>query len=156
MQHPRLIIAALAGLLALSAVALAQPRGPSAAVPAPVALAPVSAPVPQPLVLDTKTIPLGDAFTSLPAAKDRTFRMRKIELAPGARLPMQAHGDRPAIIYIAQGVVLEHRDGEAKAIERQTGDRVLATAEITHSWENAGTRPATLLVTEILPPNVAD
>lgn len=154
MKHPRLALGGFAALMAISAAGLAQTTRPPAAHEALLPLA--SAPEIAPLVLDTKTIPLGDAFTSLPAAKDRTFRMRKIELAPGARLPVQANGDRPAIIYIAQGIVLEHREGQSKGIERQTGDRVLATAEITHSWENPGPRPATLLIAEILPPNVAD
>lgn len=144
-------IFAIAALLVASVAAWAQINPiPSAESPAPGLNSP---PLPAPLILESKTIALGEAFSDLPAAKDRIFRMRKIELAPGMSLPMQSYAERPAIIYIAQGVVLERRIGQEQPIERETGDSVLATAEITNSWQNASSRPVTMLIAEILPPN---
>lgn len=153
MKPAQMAVGAMAALLLVSAAAWAQiARTPAREVPIPV---PAPAPAAAPLILDSKTIALGEAFTDLPAAKDRIFRMRRIELAPGASLPMQAHVDLPAIYYVAQGVVLERRKGQAEPIERQTGDSVLANAETVNSWENIGARPVTLLIAEILPPNSA-
>lgn len=153
MRKAHLILAGIALALAASAGALAQIAAPPAPATAPVDAQPAAAIAP--LTLDTHTIALDQAFADLPAAKDRVFRMRKLELAPGARLPMQDHTAHPAIYYVAQGVVQEHRQGQAEPMERQTGDSVLASAEIVNAWENTGARPVTLLIAEVLPPGSA-
>lgn len=45
------------------------------------------------------------------------------------------------------------KNGREQPIERETGDCLLATAEIINSWQNASGRPVTMLIAEILPPN---
>ena len=39
--------------------------------------------------------------------KDRSFRMRKLTIEPMGIVPWHSHADRPAIIYIVEGEVVE-------------------------------------------------
>src|SRR5262249_20823469 len=40
--------------------------------------------------------------------KDRQLRFRKLTIEPGGIVPWHSHGDRPAIIYIAEGEIVEY------------------------------------------------
>ncbi len=42
------------------------------------------------------------------AVKDRLLRMRRLEIKPGGVVPWHSHGNRPAIIYIVQGEIVEY------------------------------------------------
>ena len=39
---------------------------------------------------------------------DRLFRMRKLVIEPGGIVPWHSHADRPAIIYIVEGEIIEY------------------------------------------------
>jgi hypothetical protein len=40
--------------------------------------------------------------------KDRQLRFRKLTIEPGGIVPWHSHADRPAIIYIAEGEIIEY------------------------------------------------
>ena len=40
--------------------------------------------------------------------KGRELRFRKLTIEPGGIVPWHSHGDRPAIIYIAEGEIVEY------------------------------------------------
>ena len=42
------------------------------------------------------------------AVKDRLLRLRRLEIKPGGVVPWHSHANRPAIIYIVQGEIVEY------------------------------------------------
>ncbi len=108
-------------------------------------------PHPGPETKDEQVIRLSDAFPGLEAAAGHVFRARQIELPPGGRTGIMKHAGRPSITHVTAGEVLEIREGAPASIAHKAGDTVLARADVTHAWENAGNVPAMLLIVEITP-----
>ena len=60
--------------------------------------------------------------------KDRQLRFRKLTIEPGGIVPWHSHGDRPAIIYIAEGEIVEYASNcsvadRAQGRRDQAGDQ---------------------------------
>lgn len=134
---------------------VSAPRAAFAFAAATLALAAVSAvaqtPAPAPVVRVEKSIPLSEAFPENPAAAGHVFRARQIELPPGARTEMINHAGRPAITYVTQGAVREHRVGAAAPIAHGVGAATFDRGTVQHFWENAGSETAILLIVETAP-----
>lgn len=111
----------------------------------------VSNPAPAPVVRVEKVIPLAEAFPNVKAGHNYDFRARQLVLAPGARTEQISHAGKPSITYVTKGVVREVRVGVAEPIVHQVGAATMDRGTVTHSWENAGTSEAVLLVVEVAP-----
>ncbi len=81
---------------------------------------------------------------------DRLFRMRKLVVQPGGIVPWHSHADRPAIIYITEGEIIEYASNCAAPIVHKAGDVVAETPEVSHWWKNLSDKPATLLSADLL------
>ena len=53
---------------------------------------------------------------------DRQLRFRKLTIEPGGVVPWHSHGDRPAIIYIAEGEIHEYASNCAAPIVHKAGE----------------------------------
>src|SRR5689334_18977528 len=82
--------------------------------------------------------------------KDRLFRLRKLVIQPGGVVPWHSHGNRPAIIYIVQGEVMEYASNCAVPIVHKAGDVTAETAATSHWWKNTGKQTVILLSADIL------
>jgi quercetin dioxygenase-like cupin family protein len=80
----------------------------------------------------------------------RNFRMRKLTVEPGGIVPWHSHADRPAIIYITEGEIVEYASNCAGPIVHKAGDVVAETPEISHWWKNLGDKTAVLLSADLL------
>lgn len=82
------------------------------------------------------------------------LRMRRLELQPGGFVPTHDHGDRPSIVYIVKGTVIEHSSFCDVPIVHVAGD---VTPEFgvghAHWWENKGDEIVTFISTDVLPYN---
>jgi quercetin dioxygenase-like cupin family protein len=79
----------------------------------------------------------------------RQFRMRMFTFEPGAVFgPMHDHKDRPGIVYILQGTITDHRDGEA--VEYGPGVGWPEDRNTMHWLENRGTVPAVEISVDIV------
>jgi quercetin dioxygenase-like cupin family protein len=86
-----------------------------------------------------------------PAKLDgRMFRLRKLEILPGGVVPWHSHGDRPAIIYIVQGEVMEYASNCSVPIVHKAGDVTAERAATSHWWKNTGKQTVILLSADIL------
>ena len=86
-----------------------------------------------------------------PAKLDgRMLRLRKLEIQPGGVVPWHSHGDRPAIIYIVQGEVVEYASNCSVPILHKTGEVARETAATSHWWKNTGKETVILLSADIL------
>ena len=81
---------------------------------------------------------------------DRLFRMRKLTVEPGGIVPWHSHADRPAIIYITEGEIVEYASNCAAPLVHKAGDVVAETPDVSHWWKNLGDKTAVLLSADLL------
>jgi quercetin dioxygenase-like cupin family protein len=84
------------------------------------------------------------------AIKDRTFRLRRLEIQPGGEVPSHSHEDRPAIIYVVQGEVTEYSSDCAVPIVHKAGEVSPETHGVAHWWKNTGSAKAVLISADLL------
>jgi quercetin dioxygenase-like cupin family protein len=82
--------------------------------------------------------------------KDRELRFRKLTIAPGGVVPWHSHGDRPALIYIAEGEIVEYASNCSVPIVHKAGDIRPETSGTSHWWKNLGDKTVILYVGDIL------
>ena len=82
--------------------------------------------------------------------KERQLRFRKLTVKPGGVVPWHSHADRPAIIYIAEGEVVEYASNCAVPIVHKVGDIRPETSGTSHWWQNTGSKTVVLFVGDVL------
>jgi quercetin dioxygenase-like cupin family protein len=83
-----------------------------------------------------------------PTTAGRTFRMRKITLAPGGVLALHDHNDRPALTYVLEGQVTYRQEGKPDLVIK-AGEGTAEGRGATHWAENTGTVPAVWIGVDI-------
>lgn len=85
------------------------------------------------------------------------LRMRMLTIEPGGFVPTHYHDDRPSIVYVLQGELVEHNSFCSDPVTHRAGDW---TAEfgpyVGHWWENVGTETAIVLSADVIPPEYRD
>jgi quercetin dioxygenase-like cupin family protein len=85
------------------------------------------------------------------------LRMRRLTVAAGGIVPTHAHDDRPSIVLIQSGEIVEHSAFCAVPILHKAGD---STPEFgighKHWWENLTDAPVILISTDVVPVAMAD
>jgi quercetin dioxygenase-like cupin family protein len=85
------------------------------------------------------------------AIKGRQFRLRQLDMQPGAIVPWHSHNTRPAMIYIVSGEVVEYASNCAVPIVHKTGDVAAEKNGTSHWWKNTGSSAAVLISVDLLP-----
>jgi quercetin dioxygenase-like cupin family protein len=83
-------------------------------------------------------------------AKERQLRFRKLTIEPGGIVPWHSHDDRPALIFVAEGEILEYASNCAVPIVHKQGEIRPETKGTSHWWENKGSKTVVLYVGDIL------
>ena len=78
------------------------------------------------------------------------LRFRKLTIEPGGIVPWHSHGDRPAIIYIAEGEIVEYASNCSVPIVHKAGDIRPETSGTSHWWQNLGNKTVILFVGDVL------
>ncbi|MBL8711043.1 MAG: cupin domain-containing protein [Rhodospirillaceae bacterium] len=91
-----------------------------------------------------------DLSKEMVALGDHQFRLRRLEVQPGGIVPWHAHADRPAMIYVVSGTVVEHASNCAVPIVHKAGDVAPETHVTSHWWENTSKENAVLISVDIL------
>jgi quercetin dioxygenase-like cupin family protein len=81
----------------------------------------------------------------------RQFRLRQLEMQPGGVVPWHSHADRPAMIYIVSGQVVEYSSSCAVPITHRSGDVAPEKNGTSHWWKNTGTSKAVLISVDLFP-----
>lgn len=81
----------------------------------------------------------------------RLFRLRQLEMKPGGIVPWHSHDDRPAMIYIVSGEVVEYASNRAVPIVHRAGDVAPEKNGISHWWKNTGSTNAVLISVDLFP-----
>lgn len=83
---------------------------------------------------------------------DFTLRLRKLIIAPDGTVPTHDHEDRPSIVHIVSGKIIEHNAYCAEPIIHVAGETAVeAGPGHTHWWENPYDEPVVLFSTDVVP-----
>jgi quercetin dioxygenase-like cupin family protein len=82
--------------------------------------------------------------------KDRQLRFRKLTIEPNGIVPWHSHGDRPALIFIAEGEILEYASNCSVPIVHKAGEIRPETSGTSHWWKNLGDKTVVLYVGDVL------
>ena len=85
------------------------------------------------------------------AVKVRLLRLRRLEIKPGGVVPWHSHGNRPAIIYIVQGEIVEYASTCVVPIMHHSGETSVETHGTAHWWKNTGSETVVLLSADLFP-----
>lgn len=88
------------------------------------------------------------------AISGRLFRLRELNIQPGGIVPWHSHSERPAMIYIVSGEVIEYASNCAAPIVHKAGDVAPEKNGTSHWWQNHGKVPSKLISVDLFP--VAD
>lgn len=91
-----------------------------------------------------------DVASEPSAIAGRSFRTRRLVVAPGGVVPWHSHADRPAIITIVSGTITEYASTCSVPIVHEAGDAIPELHATAHWWKNTGTKPAVLLSSDLL------
>lgn len=78
------------------------------------------------------------------------LRARAVTIQPGGHVAAHAHDDRATQEYVAQGTVVEIRNGVA--IQHSAGAMVQGVKGVYHWWENQGSTPVVLIPVDVAKP----
>src|SRR4029450_903251 len=88
-----------------------------------------------------------DLTAEMDSVQGRSMCMQLTTYEPGASGGEHSHKDRPEVVYVLSGKIIDHRGNVAK--EYGPGDTFTADRNTIHRMENKGTEPAVMLVTGI-------
>jgi quercetin dioxygenase-like cupin family protein len=81
--------------------------------------------------------------------KGRELRFRKLVIQPGGIVPWHSHDDRPALIYIAEGEIIEYASNCGAPIFHKAGEIAKEVAGTSHWWKNLSEKPVVLFVGDV-------
>ena len=105
------------------------------------------------------TAPVGVTDTELAAidlAKEnvklnqRRLRLRHMTIAPGGIVPLHDHSDRPALIMLNSGEVVENSSKCLVPILHKAGDIAREYLGTKHHWKNETAKPVELTIADIV------
>ena len=85
------------------------------------------------------------------AVNGRSFRLRQLDVKPGGIVPWHSHGNRPAMIYIVSGEIVEYASNCAVPIVHKAGDVAPEKNGTSHWWQNNGSATAVLISVDLFP-----
>ena len=97
-------------------------------------------------------IELGPEFPQIPEAKNYLMRGRYVTVKAGGIVPIHSHKDRPAVTYVIEGEIVEHRSDRNGPILRKSGDVTIDNQGLAQWWENKTGETVTMFVVDFLDP----
>lgn len=91
-----------------------------------------------------------DLGKEAPKLKEHKFRLRRLVIQPGGVVAWHSHEERPAIIYVVSGSIMEYASTCAVPIEHKAGEVTAETKAVSHWWKNNGTEAVVLLSSDLL------
>jgi len=85
------------------------------------------------------------------ALNGRLFRLRELNVEPGGIVPWHSHNERPAMIYIVSGEIMEYASSCAVPIVHKAGDVAPEKNGTSHWWQNNGSVPSKLISVDLFP-----
>lgn len=83
------------------------------------------------------------------ALKGHLMRVRRLDVQPGGIVPWHSHAERPALIYVVSGEIVENASNCAVPILHKAGEVARETHATSHWWQNNGKATVVLLSFDI-------
>jgi quercetin dioxygenase-like cupin family protein len=80
---------------------------------------------------------------------NRELRFRKLVIEPGGIVPWHSHDDRPALIFVQQGEIVEYASNCVAPIIHKAGEVRAETQGTSHWWKNLGEVQVILYVGDV-------
>lgn len=96
----------------------------------------------------SRVLAIIDLGTEFPGMEGRALRLRINTIAPGGSTGFHGHKEKPSIVYVVHGDVIEYRDGKTKELAQ--GEVISQGKDHSHALENRGTSAAVLLESEVV------
>ena len=77
------------------------------------------------------------------------FRLRQLDIQSGGIVPWHSHGERPAMIYMVKGTVIEYSSSCAVPIVHKAGQSTAEVKGTSHWWKNTGKKTVVLLSADL-------
>ncbi|MDY7574624.1 cupin [Actimicrobium sp. CCI2.3] len=87
---------------------------------------------------------------------ERRLRLRKMTIAPDGIVPLHSHADRPALIRVDSGEIVENNSKCTVPILHKAGDIAKEFLGTRHWWKNDSGKPVELTITDIVNDKKAD
>jgi len=107
-------------------------------------------------MVDTKPVGVSDVtLGSIDLGKQpahiegRELRFRKLTIQPGGIVPWHSHDDRPALIFVQQGEIVEYASNCDVPITHKAGDLRPEVFGTSHWWKNLGKETVILYVGDV-------
>ncbi len=97
--------------------------------------------------MELASIDLAKESVKLP---ERRLRYRHMEIQPGGVVPLHSHADRPALIMVNQGQILEHSSKCLMPISHKAGEIARESNGLQHWWKNEGNVVVVLTIADIV------
>lgn len=92
-----------------------------------------------------------DLTNEIEGVAGRQLRLRTVTIEPGGVAALHSHKGRPAVAYIAQGTLTEHREGVGTK-EHGVGESFTEDGGTTHWAENKGSEPVVVIAVDVFKP----
>src|ERR1043165_474754 len=79
----------------------------------------------------------------------RELRLRKMVIQAGGVVPWHSHDDRPAVIYVAEGEIVEYASNCAVPIVHKAGETRKETNGTSHWWKNHPNAQVVLFIGDV-------
>jgi quercetin dioxygenase-like cupin family protein len=107
-------------------------------------------------MVDTKAVGVSDVtLGSIDLGKQpahiegRELRFRKLTIEPGGVVPWHSHDDRPALIFVEQGEIVEYASNCEVPITHKAGEIRPEMFGTSHWWKNLGKETVILYVGDV-------
>lgn len=92
-----------------------------------------------------------DLGQEVEGVEGRQLRMRVVTLEPGGVVGLHSHKGRPAVAYVVQGTLSEHREGGGDHVRHQ-GESWTEGKDTVHWAENKGSETAVIVAVDVFKP----
>ena len=79
----------------------------------------------------------------------RELRFRRMVIEAGGVVPWHSHDDRPALIYVAEGEIVEYASTCAEPIVHKAGEIRAETLGTSHWWKNHTASKVVLFIADV-------
>ena len=85
----------------------------------------------------------------IPAMKGYEIRARRITFEAGASFTKHNHAERPGVVYVEAGEIIENRNGKTRKFS--AGDNWIEDAQTDHWLRNISDAPAVIIMVDLPP-----
>lgn len=96
-----------------------------------------------------QVLAVNDLGLFYPELAGRLQRLRMLTIAPGGEIAWHSHAERPAVIYVVSGEIVEHRSTCSQPILHHAGEVAAELGPLEHWWKNEGTATVVLLSADL-------